>query len=99
MEKASSVSRGLEREAAEYMLMFGVQGCGQSSDLLGQRSVGNIPAGPQLQIGAKAILKVIGTDIQDSIWGGDTLCSLSLPLGFSHMLCLPDTTSPFLAWP
>ena len=33
---------------------------------------------------------------RDSSWGESTLCPLPLPLGFSHMLYLPDSTSPFL---
>lgn len=51
-----------------HVLVFVAQGCGQSSGLMCQRSMGNGPAGPQVQIGAEVALRVAGTE-----WPGPQL--------------------------
>lgn len=74
--------------ATEHMFRVGAPGWGQSSGLVGQRLVGNIPAGPQLQIGAGATLRGPGAEWPELGLGGTILWALSLPLGFSYMTLL-----------
>lgn len=82
-----------------HVLMFVAQGCGQSSGLMWQRSMGNGPAGPQVQIGAEVALRVAGTEWPGSQLGWEHSSGTPFLWGFPTILCLPDTTSPFLAWP
>lgn len=83
-EEASSVSRGLEWEDIEHVLVFGAQGWGQSSDLMAQKSVGSIQLGVSYRLELRLLLGLQALSGQGSSWGGGTLWALSLPLGFSH---------------